>query len=257
MPVAVESTAIAAASTATQSVGSMAKGKTHTRIGIERSIAATLCTCLYGGMLFLACNDVDGTAEALSAIDTAGGSLKHLDALYVAHAHGEVCCKMSCVGIADVDTVKKDRNLIKDATINGDVRLNTKATTLTDIHACDQFEQIVDTLHPRLFNILALEYTHDTCRLQLSQRSHGATHGHLVDGLCLLGLLFLGIYSRSRTQTSFCLGSHSQCGHTEHSDSYLAMQAGKSTVPMAGKLPPGNDFWLLNLFVVHWLNNYK
>ena len=31
------------------------------------------------------------------------------------------------------------------------------------------------------------------------------------------------------------------------------MQAGKSTVPMAGKLPPGNDFWLLNLFVVHWI----
>ena len=82
MPVAVESTAITAASTATQSVGSMAKGQTHTRIGIERAIAATLCTCLYGGMLFLSCNDVDGTAEALAAIDTAGGSLKYLDALY-------------------------------------------------------------------------------------------------------------------------------------------------------------------------------
>ena len=42
---------------------------------------------------------------------------------------------MACLRIADVNTVQKNRNLIVRSTVDRDVRLYTKATALTDIHA--------------------------------------------------------------------------------------------------------------------------
>ena len=37
--------------------------------------------------------------------------------------------------IGDVDAIQENGNLVEGSTIDGDIRLNTKATTLTDIHA--------------------------------------------------------------------------------------------------------------------------
>ena len=109
--------------------------QSHTGIGIEGAKAAALGSCLEGGLLLMTGDDIDGPTETLSAIHTAGGTLEHLNALDVADADGEVSGQMSCVWIADVDTVEQDGNLVKDAAIDGDVRLDTKATALPDIHA--------------------------------------------------------------------------------------------------------------------------
>ena len=37
--------------------------------------------------------------------------------------------------IGNVDAIQENGNLVEGSTIDGDIRLNTKATTLTDIHA--------------------------------------------------------------------------------------------------------------------------
>ena len=81
-------------------------------------------------------DDIDSSAKALTAIDATGCAFEHLDTFYVADADGEVCRKMSCLWIADVDAVEQKRDLVKGAAIDADVRLNTKATALPDIHAC-------------------------------------------------------------------------------------------------------------------------
>ena len=134
-PVAVERTAVAASATTADSVSGAPKYQSHTGIGIEGAKAAALGSCLEGGLLLMTGDDIDGPTETLSAIHTAGGTLEHLNALDVADADGEVSGQMSCVWIADVDTVEQDGNLVKDAAIDGDVRLDTKATALPDIHA--------------------------------------------------------------------------------------------------------------------------
>ena len=82
-------------------------------------------------------DDVDGAAETLSAIDATCGAFQHLDALYVADADGEVCRKVSCLRIADVDAVEQQCDLVESAAVDADVRLDTKATALPDIHAGD------------------------------------------------------------------------------------------------------------------------
>jgi len=43
---------------------------------------------------------------------------------------------MTCLWTGDIDTVKKYRYLIKRTAVDRNIRLNTKTTALTDIHAC-------------------------------------------------------------------------------------------------------------------------
>ena len=80
-------------------------------------------------------DDVYRSVKRLCAIHTRCGTLKHLYTLYVIKGNGEVGTEVSCLWIADIDTVKKNSNLVKSASADGDVRLYTKATALTDIHA--------------------------------------------------------------------------------------------------------------------------
>ena len=42
---------------------------------------------------------------------------------------------MTSLRIRNVDAIQENGNLVEGSTIDGDIRLNTKATTLTDIHA--------------------------------------------------------------------------------------------------------------------------
>ena len=44
---------------------------------------------------------------------------------------------MSCLGITNVDTIEQQRNLVECTAIDAYVRLNTKASTLPDIHTGD------------------------------------------------------------------------------------------------------------------------
>ena len=46
-------------------------------------------------------------AKALAAVHTAGSAFQHLNALNVTDAYGEVCRKMSCLRVVDVDAVEQ------------------------------------------------------------------------------------------------------------------------------------------------------
>ena len=85
----------------------------------------------------MACHDIDGSTKGRTSIHTAGRAFQYLNTLNIADTHWEVGCKMSGMWVGDVHTVEQESHLVKGAAIDADVRLNTKATTLTDVHACD------------------------------------------------------------------------------------------------------------------------
>ena len=136
-PRAVERAAIASAATTTDAVRHLACRKRKTSLAFCSTEGTALSREFDVSSHIMPGDDIDSAAKALATIDTTGCALEHLDAFYVADADGKVCRKMSCLGIADVDAVEQKRDLIKGAAIDADVRLNTKATTLTDVHACD------------------------------------------------------------------------------------------------------------------------
>ena len=69
-----------------------------------------------------------------------GGKAYELDAVSVTGSRAPMTVEQSpkivtSMWIGNVDAIQENGNLVKGSTIDGDIRLNTKATTLTDIHA--------------------------------------------------------------------------------------------------------------------------
>ena len=136
-PRTVEGAAIASASTTADAVRNLACRERETSLAFSCAEGTALSSKFEVPSRLMLRDDIDGSAKALPAINATCCSFEHFDAFYIANAYGKVCRKMSCLGIADVDAVEQKRDLIKSAAIDADVRLNTKATTLTDVHACD------------------------------------------------------------------------------------------------------------------------
>ena len=53
----------------------------------------------------------------------------------VGKGNREVGSIVTRLWIGDVDTIQENGNLVEGSTVDGDIRLYTKATALTDIHA--------------------------------------------------------------------------------------------------------------------------
>lgn len=61
--------------------------------------------------------------------------LEHFDVVDVGKSYRKIRSIVTSLRIGNVDAIQENGNLVKGSTIDGDIRLNTKATTLTDIHA--------------------------------------------------------------------------------------------------------------------------
>jgi hypothetical protein len=140
---------------------------------------------------------------------------------------------MPCVGGADVDTVEEKRNLVEGATIDADVRLNTKAAALPDIYADGCLEEVVDGLRRRRFYLLAGDETYHAHRLQGCQRRHRPGDGDFREFL-VVGYEG-GVGSARGGLGGFDLGNVDAGEHadSEHPDAYFAMEAGENGVASA------------------------
>ena len=78
---------------------------------------------------------------------------------------------MASLRIIDGNAVHKQRDLVESASINADVRLNTKTAALTDIYTRGQFQYVVHTRDPRSRNVRAAQRGHLTGCYLSSQRS--------------------------------------------------------------------------------------
>ena len=105
-------------------------------IDSESAIGTTLQMGAHAALLFGACHNVDGTGKCLTAIHPAGSTLNHFNAFDVIHIHREVGSQMSRVGVADVDAVEQDGQLVFCTAIHTYVCLDAKATTLAHIDSC-------------------------------------------------------------------------------------------------------------------------
>ncbi len=107
--------------------------------------------------------------------------LEHFDALDVADVHGEVEGVVSRLRVADVHAVEQHCDLLVVAAADADVGLRANRPALPHVHPCRVFEQVVDTLCRRLFDVLALQHSNHSGRLSVCQRSARACHPHLVE----------------------------------------------------------------------------
>ena len=104
-PFAVVGASITSASSSADAVVDAFDTESHASISLYGSKAAALNAYLYGLAFIVFGNDVDGSAKALPTVNAAGCTFQNLDALNVADVYWEVCGKMTCLWIADVDTV--------------------------------------------------------------------------------------------------------------------------------------------------------
>ena len=120
-------------------------------------------------LLFLR-HDVDGSEQRRGAEHSSGRSLEHFNALYVCHIHREIEGIVSRLRVADVYAIEEDCDLLEVSAADTDVGLRSNRTTLPHIHAGDVFQQIVNTLHWRTLNFLAVQYSYHSRRLTSGQR---------------------------------------------------------------------------------------
>ena len=91
---------------------------------------------MHQSFVILSSDNVYHPIESRGAINPCRRTFKHFDALYVLGRKRKICRKMPGMRGRNVDTIQQDGNLVKVSSTNRDVRLYTKATALTDIHAC-------------------------------------------------------------------------------------------------------------------------
>ena len=82
-------------------------------------------------------HDVDGTAKSRCAKDTCRCAFEHLNAVDIRKRNGKIGGVMPCLEVANVHAIQQNGNLVERSAVDRDVRLYTKASALTDIHARD------------------------------------------------------------------------------------------------------------------------
>ena len=145
-------------------------------VGSKRAVGTGLHVSPECVFHFRACDDVDGSGEGLAAIHAAGSSFDDLDALDVIHADRQIDCQVTCVGVADVDAVQQDGELILGATVYTDVGLYAESSTLAHIHASGEFQQVVHRIGARRLDVLSVNHLHEAHRLVGRQGGECAHH---------------------------------------------------------------------------------
>lgn len=109
-----------------------------------------------------ACDDVDSSCKGLTAVDTAGSTLNHFDALDVIYADWQIDREVTCVRAGNVDAVEQNGELVFCAAIHTDVGLDAETSALAHIHACCQFQQVVDGVGTGSLYVLPVDDLDDT-----------------------------------------------------------------------------------------------
>ena len=100
---------------------------------------------------------------------------------------------MAGLGVADVDAVEQDDDLLLCAASYRDVGLCTNGASLADIHADGVFQQIVNTLYGSLLNVSTVQYSDHSRSLTLGQGRPGAGDAHFVEHQLLCRLRADGV----------------------------------------------------------------
>ena len=129
---------------------------------------------------------------------------------------------MSCLWIADVDTIQKNSNLVECSASDGNVRLYSKAPALTDIYAGGMFQNVVDCLCGKTVDVFSRENSNQFSGLALRERRSCTCHHHLIEPQFLAVQTVIGCCVDDADAVGLGMG---ECGNTEGADDHLTSQA--------------------------------
>ena len=263
----VQGASVAALVASAEAVVEVARLEREVPVGSECTVRAPLEVCAKLAVAFGAGDDVDGSGKCLAAIHSAGTSLNHFDALDVVNAEGKINGQVASVWIGDVDAVEQNGELVLSASVHPYVGLDAESSSLSHIHTCCEFEQVVDGVGAGCLNVLAANDLHQpngfvgrercACGCHLGGSKLQFKHGRVlvglslrlfVDGCVLSGLLAV-------THSHLCCSRFGACnsksGYAEHPDVDFFFQTEEDGIAVASKVVPHDGFLLLEACFFH------
>ena len=157
---------------------------------------------------------------------------------------------MTCLRVADVDSVEQNSYLLVVAAPYANVGLCSYRTTLPHIDGYELLQQVVYTLYRRRLNILSAQYSYHSRLLTLGQRCSRARHAHLfqlhlslVQGR--IGRHLVGIYAYSGCRCVL------QRGHAERADDDFLAKTGEEGITFSGEVGELQHSALVESWFVH------
>ena len=194
-------------------------------------------------------DDIDGSYQRGSAKDPSCRSFQHLNTFNVMDINREIKSVMSRLRIADIDAVEQNSDLLGCAAPYADVSLRTQWSPLSDIHASDEFQQIVHTLYWRLRNLLTVQYRYHSRCLSDGKRSARARDFHAIEHHLPIDLPGGGIHLVGiRTHTVSLRISERR--HAEYTDKYHLSQTSKECIALVAELLELQGYALVVFFIV-------
>ena len=137
------------------------------RIGTtaEGAVAAAFCMNANLRGRLCASNNIDYAIESLAAKRASRCSVKNFYALDVCNGYREISCKMTGLGIVDVDAVEHKSDLVECAAAEGYVGLHSHGAALSDINIRTKLKDVVDGLTFGIVNLLSCNHDNLAPRL--------------------------------------------------------------------------------------------
>ena len=197
---------------------------------VEEAVRASFGMKLHAALRVDAGHDVDGAHQRRGAVHAAGRAFEHFDAFNLTNVYRKIGGVVAGLGVADVDAVQKDGDLVERSPPDADVRLYSHVAPLADIDANGVLQQVVHTLCGRGGDVVAVEHSYHARRLPQGcgdTRARDAYFLQLV--LHFPGLVFYLCGNR--------LGV-GKCQHRDdkHTDVHLQFQAAENSIRASGEV---------------------
>ena len=180
-------------------------------------------------------HNINRPHERRRPVDSPCRSLQHLNPHDVAQVYGQVHRVVARLRVTDIDAVQQEDDLFGSTASNGDVRLSTNRSSLTDIHADGVFQQIVNTLYGSLRNVGTVQYCDHSCSLTFRQGRPRAGHTDLLE-LHLAGCCHGCRVCHHRVCADTLRRGVSQRGHREHAAHHLSAQTAEQRVALVTEM---------------------
>ena len=200
-------------------------------------------------------HNVHRSYQRRRTINPPSRSFNHLDSHDIAQVYGQVHCIVARLRVTDINAVQQQDNLFGSTASNGNVRLSTNRSSLTDIHANGVFQQIVNTLYRCLRNICTVEYSYHSRSLTLRQGCPRACHAHFFEHH-LAGRCHRCRVCHHRMGADALGRGVGQRGHREHTAHHLPTQTGEKRIALVSELsehehrPLHVESWFVHLFFI-------
>ena len=131
--------------------------------------------------LLTPCYNINRPHQRRRPINPPCWSFNHLDSHDIAQIYGQIHRIVARLWVTDIDAIQQDDDLFGCTASDGDIRLSANGSSLSDIHAYGEFQQVVNTMYGRLRNLCTVQYSYHSRSLTFRQGCPGASYTHLFE----------------------------------------------------------------------------